>query len=158
MAGNENIQPGDTLEETKRKNNFCVIGKKALENGWRDLQTNQAWSKNPYGEDYAVVPDDMVADIMATRGFCNIELNEDGTEVVSFTALDIPDIPEPEPQPTEEQLKIAELEEKLAVAEETQAITDEAVTSLYEMQMAQDEVNTAQDEAIIGIYEMIGGE
>ena len=109
MAGNENIQPGDTLEETKRKNNFCVIGKKALENGWRDLQTNQAWSKNPYGEDYAVVPDDLVGSIMKTRGFCDIVLNEEGTEVVSFTPLEIPDIPEPEPQtPVEERVTFLE--------------------------------------------------
>ena len=43
----------------------------------------------------------MVEDILVTRGFCDIELNEDGTEVVSFTALEIPEIPEPETEPTQ---------------------------------------------------------
>lgn len=57
----------------------------------------------------------------------------------------------PKPQPTEEQKKIADLEE-------TVMATDEAVASLYEMTITQDEVNNAQDEAIIGIYEMLGGE
>ena len=44
-----------------------------------------------------MVPDAMVKGIMETRGFCDIALNEDGTEVVSFTAREIPVIPEPEP-------------------------------------------------------------
>lgn len=57
----------------------------------------------------------------------------------------------PKPQPTDEQMKLAELEE-------TVMATDEAVASLYEMTITQDEVNNAQDEAIIGIYEMLGGE
>ena len=66
-----------------------------------DIQQNTSWLSNPY-ENYAVVPDEMVEEIMETRGFCDIELNEEGTEVVSFTAREIPDIPEPEPTPTEE--------------------------------------------------------
>ena len=85
-----------------RKNPFCVISKATYgDYAVHDIQTNSAWGRNPYGEDYAVVPDDMVEDILATRGFCDIELNEDGTEVVSFTALEIPEIPEPEAQPTQ---------------------------------------------------------
>ena len=92
----------ETTEEiVTRKNDFCVISKEANENGWHDLQTNSAWSANPYGADYAIVPDDMVEAIMVTCGYCNIELNEDGTEVVSFTAKEIPTFPEPEPQPTQ---------------------------------------------------------
>lgn len=91
-----------TEENTERKNHFCVIGKTANENGWHDLQTNSAWSSNPYGDEYAVVPDDMVESIMETFGYCDLELNEDGTEVVSFTATEIPDIPSPEPEPTDE--------------------------------------------------------
>lgn len=83
--------------ENVRKNPFCVISKEAFgEYHVHDIQTNSAWSENPYGNDYAVVPDDMVHDIMETRGFCDIELNEDGTEVISFTAREIPEIPEPE--------------------------------------------------------------
>lgn len=73
-----------------RQNPFCVISKSTWENGGRDIQSNSAWSANPYGEEYAVVPDGMVESIMETSGFCDIELNEDGTEVVAFTALPIP--------------------------------------------------------------------
>ena len=88
-----------------RKNPFCVISKATYgDYAVRDIQTNSAWSGNPYGEDYAIVPDDLVEDIIATRGFCDIELNEDGTEVVSFTALEIPEIQEPEPEPTTDEI------------------------------------------------------
>lgn len=91
-----------TEELPTRKNPFCVISKATYgDYALRDIQTNSAWSGNPYGDDYAVVPDDMVEDILATRGFCDIVLNEDGTEVVSFTALEVPEIPEPEDQPTQ---------------------------------------------------------
>ena len=86
-----------------RKNAFCVISIQTFgEYGVHDIQTNSAWRENPY-EDYAVVPSEMVEAIMETRGFCDIFLNDKGTEVVSFTAKEIPDIPEPEPDvPTDE--------------------------------------------------------
>ena len=84
----------DVVEIPQRVNPFCVISKATFgEYAVRDIQTNSAWSENPYGEDYAVVPDDMVTAIMETRGFCDIVLNEDGTEVVEFTAREIPEIP-----------------------------------------------------------------
>lgn len=80
-----------------RRNLFCVISINPDENGKHNIQTNSGWLENPYGEEYAVVPDDMVPDIVDTRGFCDIVLNEEGTEVVSFTAREIPVLPEPEP-------------------------------------------------------------
>ena len=92
-------------EATMRKNHFCVISKATFgDYGVRDIQSNSGWAKNPYGEDYAIVPDDMVQDILTTRGFCDIELNEDGTELIAFTAREIPEIPEPvvEQEPTAE--------------------------------------------------------
>lgn len=108
---NENTNLNDDLvyreqaELPTRKNPFCVISKATYgDYAVRDIQTNSAWSGNPYGQDYAVVPDNMVEDILATRGFCDIELNEDGTEVVSFTALEIPEIPEPEAEPSTEKI------------------------------------------------------
>ncbi|MBR5485825.1 MAG: hypothetical protein IKV41_04885 [Oscillospiraceae bacterium] len=86
-----------------RQNPFCAISKAVFgEYSVRDIQTNAAWSENPYGDDYAVVPDDMVQDILATHGFCDIELNDEGTEVVSFKAREIPEIPEKETEPTAE--------------------------------------------------------
>ena len=65
--------------------------------------------------------------------------------------------PEIEVQPTKEQLRIAKLEEQLAMTNEALAISDEVSIELYETVMAQEEVNTVQDEALIGIYEIIGG-
>lgn len=96
-----------SLEEImpQRVNPFCVISKAIYgEYAVRDIQTNSAWSANPYGNDYAVVPDDMVTDILATRGFVDIKLNADCTEVVSFTAREIPDIPVEEAEPTTEDI------------------------------------------------------
>ena len=109
------------FEIPQRVNPFCVISKIVVEvediNGKKHnlhmIETNSGWSANPYGSDYAVVPDDMVLAIQETRGFCDIELNEDGTEVVEFTAREIPEIPTEEPGPT--------LEERVTTIEETLA-------------------------------------
>lgn len=91
-----------TEEHPTRKNPFCVISKPTYgDYAIHDIQTNSAWSGNPYGEEYAVVPDNMVEAILETRGFCNIVLNADGTKVVSFTTLEIPEIPEPTVEPTQ---------------------------------------------------------
>ena len=98
-------------------NGLCVIEKVGVEitdiNGEKhemhDIQTNSAWGSNPYGDAYAVVPDEMVTAIQETRGFCDIKLNEDGTEIIGFTAREIPEIPEAPHEPTAEE-RIAELE------------------------------------------------
>ena len=104
----ETEKESEILNETqipKRVNPFCVISKAIYgEYAVRDIQTNSGWSVNPYGNDYAVVPDEMVPAIMETRGFCDIELNEDCTEVVSFTAREIPEIPVAETEPTTEDI------------------------------------------------------
>ena len=93
------------MTEQTRKNPLCVISVETFgEYGVRSVQTSTAWSENPYSEGYVIVPDDMVQDIMDTRGFCDIELNEDGTEVISFTAREIPVIEETEPEPTANEL------------------------------------------------------
>lgn len=93
------------MAEQTRKNPICVISVETFgEYGVHSVQTSTAWSENPYSEGYAIVPDDMVQDIMDTRGFCDIELNEDGTEVISFAAREIPVIEEPEPEPTANEL------------------------------------------------------
>ena len=43
----------------------------------------------------------MVEAIWETCGYCTIELNEDGTEVVRFEKIPIPPIPEPEETPSQ---------------------------------------------------------
>ena len=89
----------------ERKNAFCVIAIECYENGQHDIQTNTGWTKNPYGKEYAVVPDNLVPEIMATKGFCDIELNEEGAEVVSYTSREIPVIPDEE-EPVSEAEKL----------------------------------------------------
>ena len=89
----------------ERKNYFCVISKETFgDYAIHDIQTNSGWTENPYGEGYAVVPDELVQDIVATHGFCDIVLNDDNTEVVSFVAREIPEIKIPEPEPTTDEV------------------------------------------------------
>lgn len=103
-----------------RKNPICVISIETFgDYAVHDIQTNSAWQSNPY-EGYVVVPDDMVEDILATQGFCDITLSKDGTEVKSFKAREIPEIEQPAPKPsTEERLEALEaaMLEVLGVAE-----------------------------------------
>lgn len=59
----------------------------------RDIQCNANWCSCPYS-DYALIPDNMVDGILATKGYCDITLNSAGTEVTAFTARSIPSVPE----------------------------------------------------------------
>ena len=58
-----------------------------------DIQSNSAWCSCPL-PGYAQIPSNLVDGILATCGFCDIVLNDDQTEVVSFTAREKPVIPE----------------------------------------------------------------
>ena len=60
----------------------------------RDIQSNSCWCECVL-DGYASIPDELVEGILATQGYCDIVLNEDQTEVVSFTAREIPDVPVP---------------------------------------------------------------
>lgn len=129
---NEVEQSVDVLAIPQRVNPFCVISKTTFgEYAVRDIQTNSAWSENPYGEDYAVVPDDMVVSILETGGFCDITLNEDGTEVVEFTAREIPEIPQEEPGPTLED-RVATIEETIANSASADEMWDEMALAIEE--------------------------
>jgi hypothetical protein len=59
----------------------------------RDIQFNANWDICPYSE-YALIPESMVEGILTTRGYCDITLNDAGTEVTGFTAREIPSVPE----------------------------------------------------------------
>ena len=123
----EEMMVENTVEmHPQRVNPFCIIAKERWANGGYDIQTNSSWSSNPDPDNFVVVPDDMVQDIQETCGFCDIILNDDGTEVVSFTALEKPVFPESEPVLTAEQKRIAELEEQVAN-------TENALIEIYEM-------------------------
>lgn len=80
-----------------RKNPLCIISLATFgDHAMHDIQANTGWTKNPYDKDYVVVPDDMVESIMATQGYCDITLNKEKTEVVSFVVREIPKSPAPE--------------------------------------------------------------
>ena len=59
----------------------------------RDIQCNANWDCCPYS-DYALIPDDLLTGILATKGYCDIVLTDDGSAVASFTAREIPNVPE----------------------------------------------------------------
>ena len=96
------------MTENISKNLLCVISIEAFgEHKVHDIQTNSSWVENPYPEGYAIVPDNLVQDILATKGYCDTVLNDNETEVASFTARDIPETVETEAieiEPTAEEL------------------------------------------------------
>lgn len=57
-----------------------------------DIQCNANWCNCPYS-DYALIPSYLVDAILATQGYCDITLNNAGTEVVAYTARSIPNVP-----------------------------------------------------------------
>lgn len=59
----------------------------------RDIQCNANWDCCPYSE-YALIPESMVDEILATQGYCDITLNDAGTEVLSYAARSIPTVQE----------------------------------------------------------------
>lgn len=76
------------------------------EHNQRYIYSSDAWTDNPYPEDYAIVPPEMEKDVAETQGYCDIKLSKDGTEVTAFAAREIPKIEEPEQPVTEyEQLR-----------------------------------------------------
>ena len=58
----------------------------------RDIQVNGSWKVNPYPETHVLIPDHLIDDIMKTNGFCDIELNFDGTGISSFIERKRPEI------------------------------------------------------------------
>ena len=58
----------------------------------RDIQCNANWCSCPYS-DYALIPENMVEGILATKGYCDIVLTDDGSTVASFVAREIPSVP-----------------------------------------------------------------
>ena len=51
----------------------------------------------------------------------------------------------------------SETNQKFSEVNESLALADETAIELYEVQMAQEDINAAQDDALIELYEMIGG-
>ena len=80
-----------------REHFICVISEESFgEYNIHQIQMNGGWAEDPKLEGYALVPDEMVDSIMETKGFCDITV-ENGV-VTGFTAREIPDIPDQEPE------------------------------------------------------------
>ena len=134
------------INEIARVNPFCVISKATYgQYNVHDIQTNSAWSSNPYGEDYATVPDHMVQDIMETNGFCDIVLNKDGTEVVSFTALEKP---APAPIPASE-LREQAYNSEAIIEWDNSTITVTQASQLWQYYAAEGSEKAEQLQALI---------
>lgn len=73
--------------------------------------------------------------------------------VMTVTAWEAGEIPEPEPEIPPEPT----VDERVADLEAALAESDEVAMALYEANLEQETVNAEQDEAILGLYEMIGG-
>lgn len=78
---------------------------------------------------------------------------EEVNGVMTVTAWEAGEIPEPEPMPEPEPT----IDERITDLEEALAQTDETAIALFEAQEEQNEINAAQDDALIELYEMIGG-
>ena len=88
----------------------CVIMKESSGNAAREIRTNVEYNEEQY-QDFAIVPSELVDGIVATKGFCDIKLSEDGKTVMSFAAREIPEAPKPDQN---YEARIASLEEELA--------------------------------------------
>lgn len=87
----------------------CIISKIAFNDyGRRDIQTNVEWSEERQGGDFALVPDDLIEGIVATEGFCDLELSDDENVVIAFTAREIPELPGYEELSLEQRVKTVE--------------------------------------------------
>ncbi len=103
----------------------------------------------PVPEGWAVIPEDMVCENFP-YGDLTAEDIDGVMTVTSWVPGEVPEPPEPPPpMPT--------LDERVTELEDALAVTDETAIMLYEAQIAQEEVNAAQDDALIELYEMIGG-
>lgn len=78
-----------------------------------DIQQNSAWSENPYGDAYAIVPDDMVNEVMACGCWCNIEV-QNGV-LTKITKVEPPVIPPTPHEPTD--IEILQKENRLLKAQ-----------------------------------------
>lgn len=79
---------------------MLIIKILAEENG-QHMFESQSHRTECWMAGYLPVPFEFEETVFGCMGFCDIELNEDGTEIINITALEIPD-PEPDPVPEPE--------------------------------------------------------
>lgn len=84
----------------------------------RDVRTDVEWDDIIH-KNFAVIPDELLDGILATDGWCDLELSEDGKTVVNFTETEIPEyIRKLQEEPTIEERFAALAEENAALKEE----------------------------------------
>ena len=49
---------------------------------------------------YAIIPDDLLEGILATDGWCDVEVGDDGKTAIGFTAVEIPEYARKSTEPT----------------------------------------------------------
>jgi hypothetical protein len=79
---------------------MLIIKILAEENGQHHFES-QSHRTECWMDGFIAVPPELEGTVFECMGFCDIELNEDGTEIINITALEVPD-PEPEPIPDPE--------------------------------------------------------
>lgn len=57
-----------------------------------DIQANSCWCECVL-DGYVAIPDTLLEGILATKGYCDLVLSSDGTQLLSFTAREIPEAP-----------------------------------------------------------------
>jgi hypothetical protein len=71
----------------------------AEENGQHYFQS-QSHRTECWMDGYIAVPSKFEETVFECLGFCDIELNEDGTEIINVTALDVPELEPSYSEPT----------------------------------------------------------
>lgn len=56
----------------------------------KEIILNVEWDAEIY-KNFAIIPDNLLEGILATKGWCDLELSEDGKTVIGFTATEIPE-------------------------------------------------------------------
>lgn len=126
---------------------MTIIQIDPLETGQHPIQS-QSGRRVCWLEGYIEVPAHLEADVWASLGWCDLQIEEG--KLVGVTPTERPPEPEPEPQPPS-------AEERLGLLEEALAQTDETAIALFESQAEQESINAQQDDALLDIYEMLGG-
>ena len=95
----------------------------------RDIQIGIEWD-DEICSIFAVIPDELLDGILATGGWCDVEVSEDGKTVVNFTATEIPEyIRKREEEPTVDE-RIDALEKENATLKEEKAMQEAQISAL----------------------------
>lgn len=78
---------------------MTIISIEAEQDGGHNIE-NQSWRTAPWLPGHVVVPKALENAVWESKGYCDLELDEDG-KLVNIIPREIPEVPEPTPEPTE---------------------------------------------------------